>query len=184
MLCRGGAGLCLHAKGSELQDAAGCRCKLPRFFGCLGLVTHDESSPSTGRRGPARHVRPGALAERLGFRLSRPTGAMYRPPLTWLAPARRAAWGNATTPDELRGPSIRVQLSNEQVPRLDRRHRRHLLDPQWPNHRQPRSRWWRAHPAGGRSDAPGAIRRWPTTGMFVIEGRDTRHRRRAPQSRE
>ena len=167
------------ARGSRARGRGGGRCKLPRVFRAARLGHTTMIVAIDGPAGAGKSTVARRLAERLGFRYL-DTGAMYRA-LTWLARQRERAARRTASSSASSRPSNPVSF-DEQRPRLDRRHRRHLLDPQG-RHRQPRP-GGRAAPGGARGDAraPAGARR---RRRRRDRGPRHRHRRRSrrPRSR-
>ena len=124
------------ARGRGGRGRGGGGGKLPRLLRPARLAASDHFLMIVAIDGPAgagKSTVARQLAERLGFRYL-DTGAMYRA-LTWLARRRGLALDRADELAELAAENP-VEFDEER-PRLHRRQRRDLLDPQ-AGHRQAR----------------------------------------------
>ena len=101
------------------------RYKLPRLLRAPGVGDETMIVAIDGPAGAGKSTVARALAERLGFRYL-DTGAMYRA-LTWLAMQRGLDLGDAQALAQLARGAARPLLRRR--PGLDRRHRRHVVDP-------------------------------------------------------
>ena len=112
-------------EGVEIEGADTVAISFPGFFDLLDSRGETMIVAIDGPAGAGKSTVARALAERLGFRYL-DTGAMYRA-LTWLAMQRGLDLGDARGARRARARG--AGHLRRRRPRLDRRHRRHLVDP-------------------------------------------------------
>ena len=112
-------------EGVEIEDAETVAISFPGFYELLDSLVKTMIVAIDGPAGAGKSTVARALAERLGFRYL-DTGAMYRA-LTWLAMQRGVDLGDA---DALADARARGAGDVRRAgPRLDRGHRRDVVDP-------------------------------------------------------